>query len=1388
MDNESSELLRQILEENRAQTQLLARTGSATGAANDPVRRAAQETAEGLGQAEEAAEALAKAEKEAADAAQAYADAMKQSLRTLAGSLGSFGNALTNVTGQFGDLNEGLGGLGDAALDAGKALGGWGLALGLAIKGLTALTQAGAKQADASLKARDDLYKMGGAGAGTAEQVLNMGQKIGLTSKNLELFTKPLKEASTALAAMGGTVGEGVKKFGEIANVGKDVRMQYSRAGISQERLIEMQAQYVALQEKSGQSLRLQTKDAKTLQKESLAYVDNLMKLSALTGKSVEELQKEQNIAMEEFEEQAKTRQENAKIAQLRAQNRGAEADQLQQEQDARKQFIKRAYAEYGRETGSQMARLARTGAYDEFTAGLATLGVEAHKLKSDLKGLKPGQDVDRYFNKQYDGMQKAVDKQYTQLGDAMQFGGEKLAKTLGTSGELLSNLTRGYGKTAEERDRLAQEELDRAKGTGDAAASNRATLEETQRAAALAMDEFIQNFNPFMAKFGLLGVALGALTVAVGTATIALKGMSGGGIADRLRGAFGGGAATTGGGAGAGLPNIPVGGAAGAGGGAAAGAIGALAKFPGQALEGAAKGLMSFANPMVVAGAAGLGAAITAIGAGIAGAAWITGKALPTLADGLITFNDIDGGNLAKVGLGMGAVGVGLAAFGTGGAIAGVGNLVGGLFDKVGDKLGVDGPFKKLEDFSKMDIKADKVKANAEAFTAFGKAMAAQGGGAAAAGGGRLFGGLLDKLSDKLELKGPAERLKEFGDVKIDDKTAANVKRNAEVFSAFGEAMSKFKGGTNVGDALSSWAGKKLGTLPPMEQFQAFAKVKLTDDQVKQVKLNAEAFGSFSQAMSKFTGGGTSETMMGSMRQRAQRFFEAEPPMVKLARFANTKLTEDDVKQVKLNADAFASFSEAMSKFQGGGTSDTVAGSVAQLAERWFGAEPPTTKLEKFSKIKITEDGVKQVKLNADAFVAWSDAMSKFKGVPSTGMLEGAWDGLKNMVGAGSQDVLDKFKDFSKLDVDPDKTLKVAQAFANYASAMSSLADPKVSRGIRVAQQAKTAGVTPASVSVATTATKGSTPTATSAGGGGVAKPPAESAGGGGGGGGGILSGLFNMFGKKKEVEGPTDDVEGKIGGGGGGPDPVDATKAGAVAGAAHGPRKKTEGLIVHHTGGRGLQSAIDTLKARGLGYHYLVDRDGTVVNYVDDSQKAWHAGKTDKKPELGNRNSVGMALVAKDDKDLTKQQMMSAFALGQKIMGKYGISAVYGHGETSSHKSSQEGATIANALRSGTIQADAGGVVSGPDSGFPATLHGKEMIVPLQGDSLLEKLGKMSESQVKQDMSVGSEKMESAIQEMLAINQKMSQEWISKLDTMISVLENSRTTQEKTLRAVRT
>jgi hypothetical protein len=77
--------------------------------------------------------------------------------------------------------------------------------------------------------------------------------------------------------------------------------------------------------------------------------------------------------------------------------------------------------------------------------------------------------------------------------------------------------------------------------------------------------------------------------------------------------------------------------------------------------MRGAASGLRAFANPMVLAGAAGFGVAIAAIGAGIAGAAWLMGKALPTLAEGLMKFTEIDGSKLGAAAFGVAKLGVGL-------------------------------------------------------------------------------------------------------------------------------------------------------------------------------------------------------------------------------------------------------------------------------------------------------------------------------------------------------------------------------------------------------------------------------------------------------------------------------------------------------------------------------------------------------------------------------------------------------------------------------------------------------------------------------------------------------------------------------------------------------
>ena len=117
--------------------------------------------------------------------------------------------------------------------------------------------------------------------------------------------------------------------------------------------------------------------------------------------------------------------------------------------------------------------------------------------------------------------------------------------------------------------------------------------------------------------------------------------------------------------------------------------------------LTGLAKGLEAFAKPQIALGAVILGASITAIGAGIAGAAWIMGKLLPTLAEGLQGFADIDGDNLVRVGKGVAALGAGLAVFGVGGALGSVGNVIGSLVDGFGKLFGGKSQVEKLKEFA---------------------------------------------------------------------------------------------------------------------------------------------------------------------------------------------------------------------------------------------------------------------------------------------------------------------------------------------------------------------------------------------------------------------------------------------------------------------------------------------------------------------------------------------------------------------------------------------------------------------------------------------------------------------------------------------------------------
>ena len=61
---------------------------------------------------------------------------------------------------------------------------------------------------------------------------------------------------------------------------------------------------------------------------------------------------------------------------------------------------------------------------------------------------------------------------------------------------------------------------------------------------------------------------------------------------------------------------------------------------------------------------------------------------------------------------------------------------------------------------------------------------------------------------------------------------------------------------------------------------------------------------------------------------------------------------------------------------------------------------------------------------------------------------------------------------------------------------------------------------------------------------------------------------------------------------------------------------------VILHHTGGGTLRGAEDTLVKKGLGYHYMIDKDGTIIEYVPPDRYCSHSFRN-------NTGTVGVSFV---------------------------------------------------------------------------------------------------------------------------------------------------------------
>ena len=89
---------------------------------------------------------------------------------------------------------------------------------------------------------------------------------------------------------------------------------------------------------------------------------------------------------------------------------------------------------------------------------------------------------------------------------------------------------------------------------------------------------------------------------------------------------------------------------------------------------------------------------------------------------------------------------------------------------------------------------------------------------------------------------------------------------------------------------------------------------------------------------------------------------------------------------------------------------------------------------------------------------------------------------------------------------------------------------------------------------------------------------------------------------------------------------------------------------IIIHATATKGLSSPLEwlTLSASKVSAHYLIDLNGEIYQMVNESDIAWHAGKSKWRGKEGvNSFSVGIELVnANDGVQLYPQEQLDSCA----------------------------------------------------------------------------------------------------------------------------------------------
>lgn len=101
---------------------------------------------------------------------------------------------------------------------------------------------------------------------------------------------------------------------------------------------------------------------------------------------------------------------------------------------------------------------------------------------------------------------------------------------------------------------------------------------------------------------------------------------------------------------------------------------------------------------------------------------------------------------------------------------------------------------------------------------------------------------------------------------------------------------------------------------------------------------------------------------------------------------------------------------------------------------------------------------------------------------------------------------------------------------------------------------------------------------------------------------------------------------------------------------------------VVIHHTGDATVEQALHTLtdRSREVSAHYLVARDGTVYQLVDERLRAWHAGISRWGGNADvNSSSIGIELDNDGEEPFPDRQITALLALLGDIKARYHIPA---------------------------------------------------------------------------------------------------------------------------------